>query len=105
MTKRKSQQFWSEHVAAAESCGISKARYCRQHGLTYKTFLRWSSLLQADPGASLAPQSLVPLALTAVSPDAHAPMTLRIGADVSLTMPVSIDAVWLATLLRGVSAC
>lgn len=105
MAKRNSKQFWFEHVAAAQSCGISKAAYCRSQGLTYKTFLRWSWLLQAGATAPPARQSLVPVAIREAAPLDHMPMTLRIGADISLSMPASTDAAWLGTLLRTVSTC
>ena len=43
MAKHKPRQFWAEHVAAAQASGTSKADYCREHSLDYKTLLRWIS--------------------------------------------------------------
>ena len=57
MVKHKSQQFWITHVAAAQASDMSKVAYCRQHGLDYKTLLRWIGRLRrrSEPAQSLVP--------------------------------------------------
>ena len=102
MAKHKSKQFWITHVAAAQASGMSKVAYCRQHGLDYKTLLRCIGRLRrrSEPA-----QSLVPVAVRDAAPTDRAPMMLRIGPDISLSLPASTDAAWLGALLRTVSAC
>jgi hypothetical protein len=103
MAKHKGRQFWSAHITAAGSSGLSKAAYCRRHGLDYKTFHRWSARLNGAgrPGAGHA---LVPVVVREAEP-APGTLTLRVGADVALSMPPSVDARWLATLLRTITTC
>jgi transposase-like protein len=106
MAIRRSRQFWARQLAAAESSGMTKAAYCRQHGLDYRTFYRWFRRMGDAATAPAASQALVPIAVRAPSPMVQPPaMTLRIGADVSLSIPTSVDAGWLATLMRAASAC
>jgi transposase-like protein len=104
VAKHKPKQFWIAHVAAAQASGMSKAAYCRRHGLDYKSLLRWANRLRRRGEASTT-QSLVPVAIRNAAPAERGSMTLRIGPDVSLSIPASTDAVWLGTMLRSVSAC
>lgn len=105
MARHKPKQFWITHVAAAEAGGTNKAAYCRQHGLDYKSLLRWCRRLRHRDDAPSASQSLVPVAIREVAPGRPATLSLSIGSDISLSMPTSIDAVWLGTVLRTVAAC
>lgn len=105
MAKRESKQFWAAHVAAVVACGANKAAYCREHGLNYKSLLRRSVRLRQCDGAASPSQSFVPVAIREATKGHPARLTLRIGTDIALAMPISIDAVWLGTVLRTVSAC
>lgn len=104
MAKHKSHEFWTAHIQAAQVSGTSKAEYCRQHGLDYKTLLR--RITRGRRCREGSPQSLVPVAVraAALAPDS-AVMTLRIGPDIALSIPASADAVWLGRLLRAASTC
>ena len=37
--------WWSVHVEAWQRSGLSQRAYCRRHGLTQKTFVRWMRVL------------------------------------------------------------
>jgi transposase-like protein len=105
MARRRSKQFWAEQIAVAEASGVSKADYCRIHGLDYRTFYRWFRRLEAEACASTQ-QALVPIAIGRAAPIAEpSQMRLSIGTGVSLSLPASTDARWLAVLLREVAAC
>ena len=45
MNKR---EFWSGHVEACCLSDCSQASYCRQHGLSIKSFYRWKSRLKLE---------------------------------------------------------
>jgi transposase-like protein len=105
VAKHKPKQFWAAHVAAAGSSGTSKVDYCRLHGIKYKSLLRWGRRLRHGDDTPSTSQSLVPVAIREVAPGRPPTLTLRIGLDISLAMPTSIDAVWLGTMLRTVAAC
>ena len=102
MAKHRGALVWSEHVDAAASSGLSKAAYCRQHGLNYKTFLRWIDRLAASSAPAVG-QSLVPLSVAASRLDEQ-PLRLQVGTDVVLVVPRGIDAGWLGEVLRA-AAC
>lgn len=36
------QSFWESHINAWQSSGLSKARYCREHDLSYQQFIYWA---------------------------------------------------------------
>ena len=105
MAKHKPRQFWAAHVAAAQASCTSKADYCREHGLDYKTLLRWISRFRRRGAAQTTTQSLVPVAIRGTQAADNATLMLRIGPDVSLSVPASTDAAWLGKLLRAVSTC
>lgn len=103
MAKHRGKAFWLRHVAAVGSSGLSKAAYCRRHGIKYKTFLRWA---RRDGAAREMPptiQSLVPVSVVGVPAYDGIPLSLRVASDVVLTIPRSVDARWLGELLRAVT--
>lgn len=103
MATHRGREFWVRNVMAADSSGLSRAAYCRQQGLGYKTFLRWVDRLGSDDAPSPARQSLVPVSVvSALSPD-DASLRLRVASDVVLTIPRSVDARWLGELLRSLT--
>ena len=103
MARHKGKQFWSVHVVEAGRSTTSKAAYCRRQGLDYKTFLRWSRRLD-EAGRAKSAQAIVPLVVRDGAPSPGA-LTLRLGPDVVLSIPSSVDSRWLATLLRSIAAC
>jgi len=104
MAKQRDRWVWSQHVEAAASSGLSKAAYCRQHGLVYKTFLRWVAHLDRVAPGGPGDQSLVPLAITTSTAGDAPSLRLQIGNDVLLLMPATVDARWLGEVLRA-AAC
>ncbi len=104
MGKHREVLFWSRHVAAVTGSGLSKAAYCRRHALNRKTFYRWAARVHgnlADPPQPA--QSLVPLSVAASPAAAMDALSLQWGAGVALTIPRSVDARWLAALLRALA--
>jgi transposase-like protein len=45
------QSWWLIHIEAWRQSGLSRAKYCRQHGLTTTTFGRWLSYLVGKEAA------------------------------------------------------
>jgi hypothetical protein len=104
MAGHRGRVFWSRHVAAVEGSGLSRAAYCRQHGLDYATFRLWTRRLAKDLSESANAQALVPLRVSTRSEVGGGELRLQVGAGVSLGIPQAVDPRWLATLLRE-SAC
>jgi len=105
MASRLGKQVWAQHVAAAAASGLSGAAYCRQHGLSAKTFGRWVRLLRAGDGRTLAPPSLVPLTIVENRAGEAADIRIELGAAAVVTVPCSTDPRWLGAVLRAVAAC
>jgi hypothetical protein len=104
MAKHRGRLQWSNHVEAAARSGLSKAAYCRRHGLVYKTFLRWEALLDRAAFGAPSEQSLVPLTVTTSTTGDASSMRLQVGDGVVLVIPLTVDARWLGELMRA-AAC
>ena len=50
--------YWSLHVEAWRQSGMARADYCRQHGLSTKTFERWMKHLISKEEAREQAKSL-----------------------------------------------
>jgi hypothetical protein len=42
------RQFWEHHIGEWRRGGLSQARYCRENGLGYQSFLNWKNRLGAE---------------------------------------------------------
>ena len=106
MAARNSERFWAQHITSVVGSGMSKAAYCRLHGLDYRTFYRWYRRLGGEAaGGSTQGQALVPIAVRSPALAAEPVMRLQLGGGASLSIPVGVDVNWLAHLLREVAAC
>lgn len=106
MAERKSRDFWQQHVAAFEASGERRAAYCRRHGLNFWTFDGWRRRLQASAATERTPgQLLVPVMIDAPCPPHANMLEVRVGIGVRMSVPISVDAAWLGTLLRAASSC
>ncbi len=47
----KKETLWRAHIRAWEKAGISQANYCRQYGLSPKSFTYWKGRLRSQPEA------------------------------------------------------
>jgi hypothetical protein len=61
--------FWNNHVQAYRASGLSKARYCRYHNVTYQQFIYWATKFddttKSDNTLSApSPSKLVPVVLS-----------------------------------------
>ena len=108
MAGKQSRAFWEQHVAACEASGSTRAAYCRWHSLKVCSFKYWRirlrSLATATTAATATRQALVPVILS-TPPPATTALELCVGDQVRLSLPASVDAMWLGTLLRLAAAC
>ena len=106
MAEAETRAFWERHVAACEASGWTRAAYCRRHELKIWQLKYWRRQLRPKvPQVALPRQALVPVmvrSLPAVSP---VMLELRVGARMTLSVPSSVDAVWLGSVLREASSC
>ena len=50
---RHGREWWSGHVGAWRSSGLSQAEYCRRHGVVQGSLARWATKLKSDGGRDL----------------------------------------------------
>jgi hypothetical protein len=49
-------EFWSDHISRWKKIGLSKAMYCRHHGLAQHSFLYWfKKLVEPEPEPCSSP--------------------------------------------------
>lgn len=89
-------QQWAVVVQECAASGLSNREFCRQRGITEKTFYYWQRKLREQIVESVSPQlvSLEPLAV----PDEMLCIQYR-GAELKLPAGVDMDTV--AALLRS----
>lgn len=92
------RRFWEDHLRAWQTSGSSQAGYCREHGLSDKSFLYWKKRLNSARVAV----SLVEVprleALRTVSPSR--PLRLMIGNRYGIEIERGFDEQTLDRLLR-----
>jgi transposase-like protein len=104
MAVRRSKAFWTRHVTALEQSGLSMVDYCRWHGLDYGTLADWRRRLGVDQKRRPTPvPSLVPIMVETTAPTML--IEIRVGTQVTVSVPSSVDPSWLGELLRAVSSC
>jgi hypothetical protein len=88
---------WKSHIQAWQESGLTQAAYCRQHGLSAKTFsgrLHYFRSREVSPAPELIPvQVLAP-------PSGTEGVVLRHAQGHRLELPTTVSPQWLAELLR-----
>lgn len=84
------RRFWEQHVENWQRSGLSQTGYCRNHGLSQKSFIYWKKkLLSAN-----APISLVELPHPSLIPvyPVSTPLRLLIGGRYRIDIERGFDA-------------
>lgn len=63
MTPDERRQYWQNIIKQQADSGLSKAAFCREHGISKQTFFYWARKLNSTD----APQRVLPVALTHTS--------------------------------------
>ena len=95
------------HIAQWRTSGLSRAAYCRQHGLVYHTTRRWSRLLDAEAprpeNAGFIEVLRPPAVIT--PPPACGMATVSWPTGATLTIPTGVDPQWIGRLIAAVRPC
>lgn len=94
-----SPDTWTEHITAWRESKLTRAEYCRQHGLELNVFLY---RLNRHRSALAKTLTLVPVSVDTASA-ARADLVLRGPQGWSLSMAGDVSAVWLGQLLGALS--
>lgn len=104
--KSRGKAYWRKHIAAWERSGLSKAAYCRQHGLCANTMCTWRKRL-AKATVKSEKQAFVELVRPETVPAPSAsiePLEIRFPSGCTVRVPASMppEAVrpWLEALAQ-----
>ena len=97
-----------EHITRWRASGLSRAAYCRQHGLVYHTTRSWIRSIDtpegSPPSASGFIEVLRPAAVITPSPEiSTAIVSWPTGA--TLRIPTGIDPQWIGRIIAAVRPC
>ena len=89
---------WLAHVEQWRHSGMSKAAYCKAHGLNFSSFRYWlRKSRSASVDVSALPPAIVPLPFTlALKPPS---IGLMVGTRYALDIPADFDEAMLTRLL------
>ena len=89
---------WLAHVEQWRHSGMSKAAYCKAHGLNFSSFRYWlRKSRSASVDVSALPPAIVPLPFTlALKPPS---IGLMVGTRYALDIPADFDEATLTRLL------
>jgi hypothetical protein len=97
-----------EHIARWRVSGLSRAAYCRQHGIVYHTTRSWNRSADApdppQPAGSGFIEVLRPPAVISPLPlGSMATVSWPTGA--TLRIPTGVDPQWIGRLIAAVRPC
>ena len=104
----KSAKAWAADVEAWMASGLSKAAFCREHGLDYARFFYWASRSAENRISKLVPVPVVEFDQENGSPanssfEAAAGLTIRVGCF-TLEVGLHVDEQRLVSVLRAMKA-
>jgi creatinine amidohydrolase/Fe(II)-dependent formamide hydrolase-like protein len=101
----RSKEYWVRHVVALANSGLSRAAYCRHHGLSYSALTSWQRRLREEKERRQVSPALLPVMVAGPVRSADTSIEIRIGTDVVVSFPSTVEAQWFGTLLRTMAAC
>lgn len=98
---RHSQTQWRALFREQEASGQNAATFCRSRGLCPKYFSLRRRQLSAGLGSDTLPATGSAFVPVAVRRSADASVEIRLGATLSLHIPVTVSPLWLVQVLHG----
>jgi transposase-like protein len=109
MDREKKRAHWSQQVAAFERSGSSRRAWCEAQGVKASTLEYWRRRLRSMGSSEGRDgfRSLMPIVVRTSESEAASATTvaLVLPDGLRLSVPIGIDARWLAGLLRELGAC
>lgn len=86
---------WQAHLSAQARSGLSRAKYCRDHGISYDAMTYWQKKLVAEKSrnqtATLVPVPLVSPASQERQPEGCFLMQLHLSGDMAVSLERVLD--------------
>ena len=93
--------FWQKHVAQFKASNQTKAKYCKQHELTYHRFLYWYTKLTKAKTQNSHPVELIPVRVS--KPETTAPKDCIANVELGNGVKINIfDEVVLFKIIESV---
>jgi len=92
------RKFWEDHLRAWQESGMSQAGYCRQHGLSDKSFLYWKKR-HGRAGVSVSLVEVPAFQATPMLPGCR-PLRLMLGNRYGIEIERGFDEETLGRLLQ-----
>ena len=95
---------WAEHVRRWRSSGLTRAAYGAEHGVKAATLSYWAWRL-AKAQRAVVPAPMVPAFVPVQVVATTVPMLVEVSyaGGLRLGLPVGIDVVWAAALVRALA--
>jgi len=97
-----------EHITCWRASGLSRAAYCRKHGLVYHTTRSWNRTIDAPaeshPMDSGFIEVLRPAAVITPPPESSA-ATVSWPTGATLRIPTGIDPQWIGRIIAAARPC
>ena len=91
------REQWEKRIARWRASGLSMAAYCREHGFSYWSYVRWRRRLEraATPAG---PLTLIPVV---AAPANGAAITIRLPGGIGIEVERGFDAALLGAVVRA----
>jgi hypothetical protein len=96
MSRESKRAVWVKRVAAFERSGLSRRAWCAARGLSMGSLDAWRYRLRRERSGGLVP-------VVVAEPVSASVIEVSCGGA-TVRLPTSVDAAWLATLMRGLGA-
>ncbi len=97
--------YWSEHIKKWQASGLAQRAYCQQEDIKWPTFDYWrrqilATVVTSQPAKKNATADLTLVPVRVVDKQRHDTTILRHPAGWELCLPGTVDAAWLAEMLK-----
>ncbi len=96
-------EFWSGHMAAWKSSGLTQAAYCRRHALSLPSFGYWRRVL-SRPALVSSSLSLVPILIGEPESVAES-IEVRLPNGLQVLLPVGMTAARWRPMVQVLLTC
>lgn len=100
--------FWSKHLEAWKSSGLTQEAYCVEAGVTYSSFKRWRSHLREGARTNKVPRFVEAMPVEPERTPNNAlilQISLANGARITVSAHASLEIVQQALTLAGGTSC
>ena len=96
-------EFWADHISRWKKSDLSKAEYCRQHGLSRHCFLYWNKKLEQSP--EVQPEVVpLPFSVQTSASDQQASLSVKVGSRFVVVIQGDFHASVLKKLIKTLEA-